>query len=118
MCIVLVAIATIKLFREGSPVTNFALIAIGLAFAVASSWTPGLMIPIWKCWMKLGHYMEKVMTLVILGGMWLVTFLPLGLCFKFLGKSTLTLGFEPDSSTYWKDCDPASKDFALLERQY
>lgn len=114
----LVIIAAYKLYHQGNLTTILSLSAASALFALFSIWTPRLMIPVLKAWMKLGGVLEKITTFIILGGMWIVTFLPLGLVFKLIGKTTVTLGFEPDRVSYWETCDPARKDFKLLERQF
>ena len=68
--------------------------------------------------MKIGAVLEKITTYIILGGMWYATFFPLGILFKLIGKTTMTLGFEPNKASYWNDCDKSRSDFQLLERQY
>jgi hypothetical protein len=68
--------------------------------------------------MKIGGVLEKITTYLILGSMWYVTFFPLGIIFKLIGKTTMTLGFDPKRTSYWEDCDKSRSNFQLLERQY
>ena len=115
---VLVLIAGVKLYRNGNLNTVLTLSACAALFFSLCIWTPRLMIPVFKGWMKIGGVLEYLTTRIILGALWFATFFPLGVLFRLIGKSTLTLGFEPDKKSYWEDCANGRNDFQLLERQY
>jgi len=114
----LVIVAAYKLYHRGNLNTILTLSAVGASFALLGIYTPRLMIPVLKGWMRIGAVLEKVTTFVILGGMWCATFVPVGVLFKIIGKTTMTLGFEPDKASYWENCNSTRNDFKLLERQF
>ena len=114
----MVLLAAIKLFRNGDVNTILTLCGCASLFFSMCIWTPRLMIPVFKGWMKFGGVLEKITTRIILGTLWFATFFPLGIVFRMIGKSTLTLGFEPDRKSYWENCENGRNDFQLLERQY
>jgi hypothetical protein len=92
--------------------------AVAASFYLLSAKLPRFMLPVFSAWMFFAGYLEKVMTFLILGLMWSVTFLPIGVIFRLIGKTTMTLKFDPSRSSYWEDCDNSRADFKLLERQY
>lgn len=114
----LVIIAGFKLYHNSYPSTVLTLSGLAALFFSLCIWTPRLMIPVLALWMKIGSVLEKISTIIILGTLWFATFFPLGLIFKMIGKSTLTLGFEPEKKSYWEDCENGRNDFKLLERQF
>ncbi len=97
---------------------TLALAAISCCFYLGSIYLPRAMMPVFSGWMFIGKYLEVVMTFVMLGLMWSVTFLPIGLIFKLMGKSTMTLKMDRNAKSYWENCDNSRADFKLLERQY
>ena len=118
IALALVLIAGFKLYKGGNLSTILILTAVGAVFALLSIWTPRLILPVFKAWMRIGHVLEKVTTYLILGTMWFATFFPIGIVFKIIGKTPMTLGFEPGRVSYWEDCAESRKNFQLLERQY
>lgn len=91
---------------------------IGALFALVGAWAPRLMSPVFDAWMAFARVLEKVMTFVILGAMWSVTFFPIGVIFKLIGKDPVNLTFDRSQPSYWESCETDRNDFALLERQY
>lgn len=111
-------VAAYKLYHRGNLVTIVSLSAAAALFSILCAWAPKLMTPAFKGWMSFAKVLEVVMTRVILGVMWMVTFFPIGLVFRMLGKSPVTLGFDKARASYWENCDKKRADFSLLERQY
>ena len=118
IALALVIIAAYKLYKSASPQTILTLCASSAVFYSLCALAPRLMHPVFIGWMRFAKVLEVVMTKVILGLMWAGTFLPIGIAFKILGRSPMTLGFEPARLSYWEQCDKSRNDFALLERQY
>lgn len=118
IALALVLFAGLKLYKGGNLNTVLVLCTCGALFGLLCAWAPALMNPVFKGWMRIGSVLEIITTRILLGALWFATFFPLGIIFRMIGKSTMTLGFEPNRSSYWEDCKNGRNDFKLLERQY
>lgn len=79
---------------------------IGAALVVLGLIAPTLLAPLNKAWMKLGLLLFKVVNPIVLGLIFLVTIVPIGLLLRAFGKDPLRLKFEPDAKSYWITRDP------------
>lgn len=92
--------------------------ALGAVFAVLGYFAPRALLPIWRGWMKLAHYLSIVMTFAILSAAWTVGFLPIAYLLKALRIKPMNLSFKANVPTYWETRDSKFDDFKRLELQY
>ncbi len=92
--------------------------AAALAVVSLGYLAPNTLKIFWKGWLAIGEAIGKVVTFVLLGGMWLAMFIPFSIGLKIIGKSVMNMNFKEPRASYWDDRDPADNDFSLLERQY
>lgn len=67
---------------------------------------PSLLGPLNKAWTKLGLLLFTIVNPIVLGVIFLLTILPIGLLLRAFGKDPMRLRFEPDAKTYWIERDP------------
>ena len=79
---------------------------VGIALLLLGFVAPSLLAPLNKAWTKLGLFLFKIVNPIVLGLIFLVTILPIGLLLRAIGKDPLRLRFEPDAQTYWIERDP------------
>ncbi|MBX7136903.1 MAG: hypothetical protein K1X83_02890 [Oligoflexia bacterium] len=111
-------IAAVKLWRGNTLEVPFALTLLALALVALGKGAPRLMLPVWRAFIKLGHVMGLVMTSVLLFGMWLLVFIPMGLGLRIFGKQLMNSEFRANLATYWEERDPRLDDFQLLKKQF
>ena len=58
--------------------------AAGVVSAVLGYFVPRVLVPLWRAWMKLAHYMGLVMTFVLLSVAWTIGFVPMAYLLKIL----------------------------------
>jgi hypothetical protein len=81
----------------------------GLA-AVLAAWAlvaPGSLIYVYRPWMKLGLIFGWINTRIILGLVFWMIILPLGILLRAVKEkkvASMTGSFEPSARTYWKMC--------------
>lgn len=73
---------------------------VGGALALWALAAPQSLKPVYRIWMRFGLIMGGIMNRVILGLVFFVVLLPLGLVMRLTGRDPLALRFEPGASTY------------------
>ena len=74
-----------------------------LALAAISLAAPGLLRPLNRAWMFLGHILGYINTRIILGLIYLTIFTPIAFLFRLLGKDPLQRRYQPGAQSYRKD---------------
>lgn len=76
-------------------------IAIAGVILLISLFHPRLLAPANKIWMKFGLLLHRIVSPIILGGMFFVALTPVALIMRLRGKDLLGLEKKPDEKTYW-----------------
>jgi len=77
---------------------------------------PRLLAPVYAGWMKLGHVLGKINSTLILGVLFFLVFLPLGVVMRLLGKEPMARGFDATVSSYRVSSHPVDRQ--QIERPY
>ena len=85
---------------RGEPFVEW-LLAAAAAFAIAALFAPWILAPLNRAWVKLGLLMFDVVNPIVLGILFYLVFLPVGLVMRVLGKDPLHLRLDPAADTYW-----------------
>lgn len=109
-------IALLPLF-SGGEVRPWALVAAAVFAAIALA-MPSILAPLNKAWMRLGLLLHRVVNPIVLGLMFLVAIVPIGLLMRLSGKDLLRLKFSRDASSYWIIREPKGPDPRSLNRQF
>lgn len=94
------------------------LFVITMAFLFVGFGRPMLLKPIHKVWMTLAILMGWIVTRIILSVLFYLIVTPIGLSVRLLGKNTLDLKFDDDTSSYWILRKEFKKDRSDYERQF
>lgn len=70
----------------------------------------------YKCWMRLGRVLEWVNVRIVLGGVFFLVFMPLGIIMRLLGKDTLQKNWDKQVATY--RVNKVSRKNNHMERQF
>jgi len=112
------AVAAVKLYK-GQALNNCVVwLCLGAVIATLGYIAPRVLLPVWRGWMKLAHYLSVVMTFVILGLAWAIGFIPMSYIMKICRVKSIDLSYRSDVPTYWVVRDVKLDDFKRLERQY
>lgn len=112
------AAVAIKLYRGKEITEVLAWGGAATVFALLGLFAPRVLLPLWRGWMKLAHYLSIVMTSVILSIAWCIGFLPMATLLKVLGIKRMDLSFKNGATSYWESRDPKHDDFKRLELQF
>lgn len=91
---------------------------IGAALVVFGLLAPAVLAPLNRGWMALGLLLFKVVNPIVLGLIFLVTIVPIGLLLRAFGKDPLRLKFEPEATSYWIDRDPPGPSPESMPQQF
>lgn len=80
------------------------LVWLGLACVTAgvTLLRPDWLTPLNRAWMALGHLLGRIVSPVVLGLMYIVLIVPVGLVMRLFGRDALHRRFTTDSS-YWQE---------------
>jgi hypothetical protein len=108
----------VKLYK-GQALNNCAVwFCLGVVISSLGYLVPRVLLPVWRGWMKLAHYLSVVMTFAILGLAWAIGFIPMAYIMKICRVKSMDLSYRSDVPTYWVARDGKLDDFKRLERQY
>ena len=77
---------------------------------------PGLLRPIYTTWMKIGHGLGWINTRIILGVLFYVMILPMGLIMRLFGKDPMSRKWDESASSYRIESAREPRD--RLEKPY
>jgi len=81
-------------------------IVMALGFLLIGLFRPALLAPLNKIWTKLGSILGKIVSPIVLGGLFFLVITPAALIFRALGKDLLNLRRDPGVTSYWLARNP------------
>lgn len=93
-------------------------LGIALAFLGIALITPAWLGPLNRLWLKFGALLHSITNPVILGIMFFLVILPIGVLMRLFGKDFLRLRFNSSASTYWIRREPPGPEKDSLNRQF
>ncbi len=115
---IFLAVCASKLYKGQALSVCAVWFALGAVSALLGYLAPSALLPLWRGWMKLAHYLSIVMTFVILGLAWTIGFIPMAYIMKICRVKSMDLSYKADVTTYWATRDAKHDDFKRLEQQY
>jgi predicted membrane metal-binding protein len=90
--------------------------AAAAAFALLALLRPALLAPLNRLWARFGLFLHGIVNPVMMGLLFAVAILPVGLLMRLAGKDPLRLRFEPGADSYWVACDPPDRPDAMKDQ--
>ena len=90
----------------------------GAVLIILALVAPRILTPVARAWIGLGAILHKVVSPIVLGGLYVVAVIPTGLYLKATGKDPLKLKIDPNVQTYWVERTPPGPDRTSLPRQF
>lgn len=109
-------VGVVKLWR-GSEGAEWWLGAAATVLLIALA-LPRVLGPFNRLWMKFGLLLHRVMNPLVMGLLFYVGVVPIGLLMRVLGKRPLRLAFEPGASSYWIVRQPPGPPADSIRRQF
>ncbi len=102
---------------HGSKIWHYTL-PLAVAFLVVALTFPRILGPLNRLWLKFGLLLYKVMNPLILGLLFFVTIMPIGLIMRAMGKDFLRLRLDPSAKSYWIDREPPGPPPQSMRNQF
>jgi hypothetical protein len=109
-------LAAFSLWR-GSTTWHWTL-PIAAAFLAVALTFPRLLNPLNRLWLKFGLLLYKVMNPLVLGMLFFVTIMPIGLVMRAFGKDFLRLRLDRNAKSYWIDRTPPGPPPQSMRNQF
>lgn len=100
--------------RSPSPV----FLGIGLVFLSLALAAPALLAPLNRLWLKFGALLHGITSPIILGVMFFLVIMPIGLVMRLFGKDFLRLRFDREVPSYWIRREPPGPEKTSLDKQF
>lgn len=104
------------LLKGQAPSLSF--LGIALVFLTLALAVPAWLAPLNRMWLKLGSLMHALTSPLLLGMMFYLVIMPIGLLMRLFGKDLLRLRFDPAAPTYWIRREPPGPEKSSLDRQF
>ena len=90
----------------------------GVAFGGLALAAPRILAPLNRVWTRFGMLLHRIVNPIVLGVIFLVSIMPIGLILRALGKDNLRLRFDPAASSYWIRRNPPGPGSDSFPRQF
>lgn len=74
--------------------------------------------PLNRAWFQLGLLLHRIVNPIVLGLIFVLSVIPIGLLMRLFGKDPLLRKFEPDRESYWMQRNPPGPEADSLPRQF
>ena len=109
-------VSAISLWRSGA--TGHWALPLAAAFLLVALVYPRLLGPLNRLWLKFGLLLYKVMNPLVLGMLFFVTIMPIGLVMRAFGKDFLRLKLDGNAKSYWIDRTPPGPPPQSMRNQF
>ena len=94
------------------------MLPLAAAFLAVALIYPRLLGPLNRLWLKFGLLLYKVMNPLILGLLFFVTIMPIGLLMRLFGKDFLRLKLDRGARSYWIERKPPGPPPQSMRNQF
>jgi len=103
---ILLLIAAARSYFHGLGWVQYSLAGIGVVLILLGLVAPGSLSGLHRAWVKLGLIMFRVVNPIVLGLIYAVVIVPVGLLMRLTGRDPLHLKLDPRAESYWVVRDP------------
>ncbi|MBM3622057.1 MAG: hypothetical protein FJX20_15355 [Alphaproteobacteria bacterium] len=88
------------------------------ALLVVSLAIPGILAPLNRGWTKFGLLLGRIVAPIVLGLLFFLSVVPIGLIMRARGKDLLRLKFDRAARSYWIERDPPGPPPETMRKQF
>ncbi len=116
---ILLAIALVRLFAFDAGTTSTLVLGVpgALLFLLAIVWPASLRLPN-AAWSKLGLLLASIVNPIIMGLIYVLLFVPIGLGMKLFGRDALRMKRSDGGNSYWITRTSSDPDIKRMENQF
>jgi hypothetical protein len=97
---------------------GWSLICFAAVFFFTAFVRPNLLHSMNKAWMLVGNCLNRVVSPLVMGVVWLVVVTPTGLIRRIAGKDSMARTFDAETDSYWIRRDPPGPAPSTLKDQF
>ena len=113
---VLAGLASLPLLRGAAP--HWRLLAAAALFAAMAVSAPRALFPLNYVWFRFGLLLHRVISPVVIGGVFFLCVTPIGFLLRLFGKDVLSLRRRDDLTSYWIVRDPPGPEAGTMINQF
>jgi len=91
-------------------------LGVAIVFALLAFFWKAPLAPLNRLWARIGRALHAAVSPVVMGLLFFVSIVPIGLLMRLSGKDVLRLRRDPSAETYWIACDPADRHDAMKDQ--
>ena len=91
---------------------------IAAVFLALTFLAPQILTPLNRLWFKFGLLLSKIITPIVMGLIFFVTVVPIGLIRRIRNPDPLNQKFDPDADSYWIQRDPEMDKQTSMRKQF
>jgi hypothetical protein len=117
LAIILLAVSGVRALRGHDP----RIVPLGIAAAVALllAWgAPRILLPLFRVWMLLAGGLLWINTRLLLGIVFFLLVLPMGILARLFGRDPMERRFDRSAPTYWSRRPPLPREPGRYRHQY
>ena len=95
----------------------WALVVAGVFLLLALA-MPVLLAPLNRLWTRLAELLQKIVSPIVLGFLFFIGLMPIGLLMRLLGNDLLRLKTDPEAESYWIERSPPGPPPATMNKQF
>lgn len=85
-------------------------LALSAAFFLAAIFSPQILAPLNRIWLRLGALLHRIVSPVVLGVMFFAVVFPVGLLMRLTARDPLRLARDAKADSYWVEREAARPD--------
>ncbi len=96
------------------------IVALGFSglFFILACLAQNVLAPLNQLWFRFGQLLHKIVSPIIMGVIFFLCILPIGLLMRLFGKRPLSLNFDKSAKSYWVHRTPPSPEPESMKRQF
>lgn len=94
------------------------ILALAACFGVAGLVVPSVLRPLNFLWFQLGRLMNRVVSPVVMGGIFFIGVTPIAVILRLRGKDLLSLNFDRKAASYWIARDVTAPASQTMKNQF
>ena len=102
----------------GGEIVRFWALGVAGGFLAVGLVYPRALRPLNLIWFRFGLLLHKIVNPLIMGLLFYVTIMPIGLIMRALGKDPLHRRFDPDADSYWVQRTPPGPAPETMKNQF
>lgn len=97
---------------------HWLILAVAVSFAAAGLVIPSVLRPLNVVWFQLGRLMNRIVSPVVMGGVFFIGMTPIAMLLRLTGKDLLSLKFDRKAASYWIARDTAAPASQTMKNQF